>query len=383
MPPEGLLMARLKGSKKTSVAARLVSLFFAVLVITALALMYFVGGELSLEGAKKVAAGFKRREVATEFYFEQGFDSVFATLGNNIVSAGDVGLQILGIDGVETHRDILRLSSPAISVSGKIAAVYDIGGTSLRIADADGARARVDAENAIVSCSVGSGGYVALTTREGHGYLSAVTVYGGRDYGEKYKWYSGEGYILASAMSGDNKTLAVLTVANGGSVIRFFNLDSTDERARCEFYDTLLLDIAFARDGSLVAIGRDGAYSVTLGGKSSLIYDFAGQTLRAYSLGGSGFVALFLKSAGGSRLVTADTGGAVLGDIPAEGDLLSLDAYGDRVAVLWADRLVGYDKRLGERSALDDTRGFTSVLLRGDGGALAIGSHTAELFEIN
>ncbi|MDR0862399.1 MAG: DUF5711 family protein [Oscillospiraceae bacterium] len=373
--------------KKKKVAARIISLVLILLVITALALMLFVGGELSVDGARKALSSFKKREAASEFFFEQGVDRVFASVGDSIVAAGDVGLQVIGVDGEVLHRDIVRLGTPAIARSGGIAAVYDIGGTSLRIVDKDGALAKLESETPIVSCSVGAGGYVALVTDEGGGYISGVKVFGGRNYSGKYRWRTADGYVIAAAVSNDNKSVAILTAQNGGSIIHFFSLDSETERAQCVFDGELLLDIAYGGDGNVVAIGRSGVYTVnSRSANRSVVYDYAGSVLGGFSLGGDGYVPLLLRDGKAARLVTVDLGatnGAVLADIPAEGDLLWLDAYGDRIAVLWEARLVGYDKRLAERGTRENALGLSSVLLRRNGKALAIGAHNASVFEID
>jgi hypothetical protein len=380
------MLRRWRKRIKLGVIGRIISAALLIVLITLIAFIYFAGGEVSLTGARRAFSGLGGVKYAEEMYFEQGFDGVFAAIGDNVVAAGSIGLTVRAPSGEELHRDTLRLDNPAIASRGNLAAVYDVGGRAVRLVGAGGALARIEAVGDIISCSVGAGGYVALSTREDGGFKTSVTVYGGRGYGELYKWFSGEAYILSAAVAPDNRTLAVLTLGSGGSAVRFFAFNSVDEQRRLDFADELLLELAYGDDSRLIAVGQGRVCAIPKSGGMEVIYDYAGATLRDFSLGGDGFLTLCLVGgvgAGTERLVTVDHYGGVLGEIAAPGELIWLDAYGDRVGALWDGRLSGYDRRLDERAFNEDTSGLITILVRRGGAALATRAHSAELFDIS
>ena len=72
--------------------------------------------------------------------------------------------------------------------------------------------------------------------------------------------------------------------------------------------------------------------------------------------------------------------GKELGSLGLDGDVLSMSACGRYVAVLFADRLVIYNKNLKEYATLQGVSSAGDVLMRSDGSAVLAGSAAASVF---
>ena len=75
-----------------------------------------------------------------------------------------------------------------------------------------------------------------------------------------------------------------------------------------------------------------------------------------------------------------DTAVKELGSLDLDGDVLSMSASGRYVAVLFADRLVIYNKNLKEYATLQGVSSAGDVLMRSDGSAVLAGSAAASVF---
>ena len=111
--------------------------------------------------------------------------------------------------------------------------------------------------------------------------------------------------------------------------------------------------------------------------------DSTDYVLRRCSLGGDGYAAVLLgryKVGSQLRLVTVNSDGKELGSLDLDGDVLSMSACGRYVAVLFADRLVIYNKNLKEYATLQGVSSAGDVLMRSDGSAVLAGSAAASVF---
>ena len=96
-----------------------------------------------------------------------------------------------------------------------------------------------------------------------------------------------------------------------------------------------------------------------------------------------GFATLLLdryKSGGQGKLVTVDGSGEAIGSLDVSDEVLHLSAAGNYVAVLYADRLIIYDKEMNQCAVLSDISSAKYALVRSDGSALLTGSSMASLY---
>jgi hypothetical protein len=158
-----------------------------------------------------------------------------------------------------------------------------------------------------------------------------------------------------------------------------YDLTKTNPTANYDIDNGLVVYIGEISSRLLTVSDRNLTFA-TRGGKIKATYDYASEYLREYSASEDGFVALLLnryQSGSVGRLVTVDDEGKECASLDVNEEILSISASGGYVAVLYADRLVIYNKDLEEYSSMSGTDYAKSVLIRSDGSALLISSDKA------
>ncbi|SHI22785.1 hypothetical protein SAMN02745823_03645 [Sporobacter termitidis DSM 10068] len=380
---------RKNGARKRRRAVRIISSVVVLAVVSLVAAVLVTNnGNLSLDGFKRLLGKTGGAKTADTFSYESGFNNVFADVDGGFAVASTVGIQVFDAGGNKTFTEIYEMANPALSAAGKTGVAYDLGGTALKVFDTAGILGSMTTNGKIISASLNAGGWLALCTQETGGYKASVSVYkpGAYDYTKQppFKWSSGKGgYILSAAVSPDNKSLAVLTLTSSGSRIVFFSLDSTEEKASCALDGKLAMDLRFTDDSHVLAVGPEALVQIGTDGKNQVLADYTDKYLADYSMNGSDFTALVLSDymvGGQGRLVTVDKNGKTLGTLETARKITSVSAQGNYLAVLYDDGLVIYDRNLKESARDDDTAGTVKTMMRSDGSALLITSHSASVF---
>lgn len=290
------------------------------------------------------------------------------------------GLQLLDENGKTVLHEIFTLSQPGISVGGERVCAYDIGGTTLCVADFKGNKTDIEPAGEIISADLSDSGYLAVCS-DAAGYKGAVTVY---DTSGKavYVWYSGTGYLVRAAVSPDGKYLAALCLQDSGSVVHTFALTSEDERGSAACADELFADL-FWRGGKVCCVSQTRLAFFDDNAKLTAEYPFGDLYLYDYASEGDGFVTLALsryRSGSAEQLVTVNASGNELGKCETTGAVTSLSVNGKQVLVQYSDRLTLYNQQLDEiKSVEQNLLGVRrSVLLR-RGAALLLSGSSAEV----
>jgi hypothetical protein len=349
------------------------SAVFIFAAATAAILAHAVGGELSAAGLARAWAAISGGGRETVFVFEDGFDDVFADVGDAVVSAGTSGAAVYSGTGEELSRESFAMANPAIAAApgGTLAVVYDSGGKSARIAGRSGITASLTLESEIVSCAAGRGGVFAVTTRGTGEYKGRVEFFrlsGGAP--EKiYDWFSGEGPALGAAVSRSGKHFAALTLTARGGRIVLLDSGSTEPRGEYIHRDGAILELSYMASGTLIARADGALISVAENGEGRVIREFEGRELDGYACGDAFAVMHFTRADGGGELVSIDERGAELGRIETSRGLVWLSAAGDRAAVLRSDGLSLYDRELRLAASYPDASGASCAFPRGKTGA--------------
>jgi hypothetical protein len=363
-------------SKKSARVRQLTALIAAGLVVAAALLVFLFRDDIGELLSSKDAEA----EKGTAWAFEAGSSQIFATAGNGLAIASSTGLQLLDAKGYTVVRHVCSLETPALAVSDKLVAAFDIGGTVLRVADFDGNVTEMDTEDTIISVTMNEDGCMAVTT-SAVGYKGLVTVYNAA-LEPIYDWYSGEGYPISACVSPDSKSLAVLTAAEDGGHVHLFSLSGSDETGSYFAEGELLVDLRWMSSGRLCAISEKSAVFIKDSGEVAGTYDFGGMYLADYSFGGSGFLTLALTkylSASASLIVTVGDGGEQLGQTEADSELNGLSASGKQVLALYSDGLTLYSQSLNRRGGADDVQSVKKALIRPDGNVIVIFTASAQI----
>ena len=137
------------------------------------------------------------------YTFDSSASRTFRTVDSRLAVVSSSGLQLLDDNGKTVLHEIFTLSQPGISVGGERVCAYDIGGTTLCVADFKGNKTDIEPAGEIISADLSDSGYLAVCS-DAAGYKGAVTVY---DTSGKavYVCSSGPGYLVRAAVSPDGK----------------------------------------------------------------------------------------------------------------------------------------------------------------------------------
>ena len=109
-------------------------------------------------------------------------DGCYASLEGSLVQATARRILLVGEDNAVRYHADVKFNKSAVATNGKVAAVYDIGGTDIHVLSDRGLVRQLTAEGEILSCTVNEKGAMAVTVNKS-GYKAAVTVY--NESGEK------------------------------------------------------------------------------------------------------------------------------------------------------------------------------------------------------
>jgi hypothetical protein len=351
-----------------------VSIFILALVTTAA--LYLLGwGDGESSRLRRFLAGMAQETVS--FQFEPGGEA-FADFGGGVAVVGSGGLQVYNKKAELVFSDVFEMKMPAVFALDGHGVAYDVGGTAACLFDKEGVTARIAAQDKIISATVNKNGYLALTTQFA-GYKGLVTVYDSAG-NEIYKWFSGSAHALTAVLSPDSRHLAVLTIGGGGSRVVFFSLDSEEEKASCLIEDAILLELHHLGTSGVLAVGTGEILHIAPDGAVTPLLDYSARYLEAYALwDGNVFLSLKTYSVGDQGLLAViDKTGAHLGVLDKDEKIVSVSAGGGYIAVLYAERLVIYNKQLEVCAVYEDTAGAGNVIMREDGTALVLTKFTAE-----
>lgn len=318
------------------------------------------------------------------YHYASDRSSVFASLDGSLAIVTNSQLLVLQEDGNVVCSEAVKWTDCTVVSHGSLAAAYDIGGSDVYLLGAQGLVYQVSCGGEILSVTLNTDGCLAVTINE-RGYKAAVEVYD--ETGTRvFTFHSSDRFLMTSAVSKSGHELAAVTMGQEEgsfqSSVVLYRLDGEEPYATCDLAGVAVYDLGLV-GSRFCAIAEDSLHFIDRSGRATGTYDYDGGVLRRCSLGGDGYAALLLgryKVGSQLRLVTVDDQGRELASLDLDGDVLSFSASGRYVAVLFADRLVIYNKNLREYATLQGVSSASEVLMRSDGSAVLAGSAAASVF---
>lgn len=312
----------------------------------------------------------------------------FAVLEDRLIVLSESVLRILGKDGKTLWSMPVKMSSPALTSGGGVAAAYDVGGTELHLLGTDGERFSVTQteDQPIIAASLNGSGWLAVTSGK-QNYKGGVSVYNSQGT-LVFEFNSSTRFVTDACVTEDNGHLAAVTLGqeNGTFVSSIVIYDLAEQAAEPEadysISDGLVLSIG-QQGGHLITVSDSCLTFATTAGKAEAVYSFGGGYLREFDYHGSGFTALLLnryRAGSVSRLVTVNRSGEELASLDIREEVLDISAAGRYLAVLYMDKLVVYNSELQVYASLSGIGYTHCVLMRPDGSAILAASEFATLF---
>ena len=317
------------------------------------------------------------------YHYTSERDYAYASLEGSLVLASAKRIVVLGEDDAVRYSVDVKFTKAGVAANDEVAAVYDIGGTDIHIVNAQGPVRQLRVEGEILSCTVNSKGYVAVTFNKS-GVKAGVMVFDGEGK-EVFAFNSAQRFLMTAAVSGDCRQMAAVamgqTEGDFVSSVVIYDLDSTDPTDVVEVKGGAVYDIDTM--GALwCAVGEDGLHFIGRDG-TVVDYGFEGGYLRRCAVSDDGFAALVLgryKSGTQARVVSVDGEGNTLGVVEVDKEVLSVSTAGRYAAVLYSDELVIYDRELNVCAQLQSVSAARCVMMRADGSAVLAGADRASLY---
>lgn len=364
--------------RKVKKGRRVIAALLTIIVVAAAILVFLYRDELFGSGIDSEVNSTKASEPYT---YEHGAKQQFALMGGSLAISSSTGLQILDKDGYSVFRQIFSMKEPSVAAGDKHCIFYDVGGTSLRLYS-EGEVLELDTEGRIISVSMNSSGYFALTCEES-GYKGSVTVFNGS--GEPvYKWYSGTGYVLDAAVSPDSRSLTVLSIESTGSVIHLFKLGNEDEAATVYLPDELAFKLAYTGNSAFCTLSEDALHFFSASGENLSVMDFEGGYLVDYQLSDKFCAVALSKYVSGSSVILSSLSddGNILGTTELSYTPLSMSASKNRLLILGSGMAAVLSREMGIISETEIPAGYGSAVYLPDGDALLLSSSHGEIVDL-
>lgn len=330
---------------------------------------------------------------AESFHYSSSDSDVFANLSGDLLVCGKNAIGLYSGSGVQYINQPVSFSSPAVSVGGGSAVVYDAGGRDLYVFRRREQIFSLHSDGMLLSASLNDSGLLTVVSQQSS-YRGVATVYDS-NFNPSAALNLSSTYLMDARLAADNRTLAAVCVGQQDgefiSTLALYDLGSLDPDGvsqeampitSCPLGGNVVLELGTS-DGHWWALGDRGLWLLDGGGTVLGILDWSDRILKSYTLSGDGFSAALLgkyRADIQASLSVVDSDGVLTGTLALDSQVLSLDAAGRYFAVLTADRLDIYTRDLQLYSSLTGTQGAQRVLLREDGSAILISSGTARLY---
>lgn len=310
----------------------------------------------------------------------------YAALEETLVVLSDTGLHVLDANGGEIWSVAVNMAAPALVQGGGRAAAYDVGGTELYVVDRDGLvkQFTTNEEEPFIAASLNESGWLTVTA-EKKNYKGCVSVYDD-EMELVFAFNSSRRFVMDAYVTDENTHLAAVTLGQEDSVfvsnIVIYDLTKTEPDADYDVSDGLVAAIG-QQEKQLVTVSDTCLTIAGVDGEVAATYPYGGVYLRDYDLGGEDFAVLLLnryQSGSVGRLVSIGTDGMELGSLDVNEEVRDISAVGRYLAVLYADRLVVYNRDLQVYASLRGTENIRGVVMRPDGSAILLASERGSLF---
>ena len=312
--------------------------------------------------------------------------NLFEPLGDELLVVNPHNVQILHQNGTALYELQVELTAPIISVGSDLAAVCDTNGSEVYVFSSTGLRwSHKNADRLLCYNARMCGDDHLVVIEQKIGHKASVVVYNSEGTAVFY-FNSYDRYISDAVVTEDGKYLIALALGEHrgtfASSLVIYDMAGEKKLGDYPLLEGLALEVS-VQDDRVVLLCDNRLAVATLGGELLLDHPYGEQYLHDYALGGDDFCALLLsryQSSNVCRLTTFSPDGEVLAALDITEEVLDISAAGDRLAVLYSDTLVLYDRSLNEVARLNGTEHAGTVRMNRDGTALLIAETFARRF---
>ncbi len=361
---------------------RFVLLF--LMAVAAIVLIFSNRDKINMDNFKRLAAkidlGISREKESDNSVIDFDYDSSgkIAVYKDGIARVTSENLVIMDNIGTQFQSVLTGFNTPALVTTDKYVMAFDRGGKRLIVTNSFTVLFDTIFEDNIVTATMNENGYIAVVT-ESEAYKNKLIVYNS-SFKEVYRINSLSRYIVDAQVSQNNKLVAVssLYVKDADVIpqINYYKLTSDESLWNCNYKDSVAVSIKTKNDGSICSIFEWGLVVLDSKGQEKFKYEFGNKILQSCYIDKAKYnVAVVSESISGNSQILAFTNkGKQICDLKLDTNVLSIDVYEDRMAVLFRDKICIYSisgKLLFER---DNPNDATQILFSDKNSVMLVSS---------
>ncbi len=246
----------------------------------------------------------QKNNKTTTITIDSGSQTILESYKDNIIYCNNSGIYAVNQKGELEWNVPMTLNNPFLYTNEKSILVGDRGGREVNIVTNYATIDPIKTDEPIITAKINATGYFAIVTEE-KGYKGRLTVYNPKGQ-EIYRWHSVGNNIIDVAISNDGKKIAVsvLNTSKGtvSSGLIFFYVSEEEPYAATQIEDTLITNIKFYKNNSLIAFGDNQVMEFSPQGVRKWNIDFGDKKMSTYNIDSDSIIAIAFESEKASLL---------------------------------------------------------------------------------
>ena len=315
----------------------------------------------------------------------------FISFGNNVVMCNKYGVFAYNSGGKNVWKYETNLTYPVMYVCGKNLLVTDTAQSNAKVFDESGRlKNEITFENDCINAVINENGWVTATLKL-RGYKAQIAVYDNTSK-LKYSWSSANNDVIYAGLAKDNKTLAAAQLDSSSAseaygIISLFDI-TTDGKPYCgkNLENNIVTYMRWSGD-KLVCVGTKNTFKMDKNGNETWSYTYPGEITvynakndyaMAFGINGSS-----TTSAKTTKIYIVSSSGKELGFSEIEGDVRSVEIYGDSIEVINSANIITLRKDASVKKINNLSRDISKCCIFGSKSKVfVVSGTTAEILSV-
>ncbi|MDR0405163.1 MAG: DUF5711 family protein [Clostridiales bacterium] len=320
----------------------------------------------------------------TVFRFETGQQYQFAVSKNNLLALNGEGVTCVSQSGAAVWNAQRQASNPCMQSEGGYTLLFDRGNRDVAAYDGGTLLWELQTEQPIITAKINQKGYSAVVTYD-VGYKSRIEVYDARG-GLVYQWRLGDRYVVDAEVSPDCNYFAAAVISPDGasltSKIIVVDIDAEQAIGETARADSLVMQIKYQADGSIVALCENELVGVSAKGERQWAADFGGRELQHFKLSyDTNCVLVFAGSRNNSILEVYSRDGKKTGEYVSDSEITDIDVRRNVIAAAEHRSVVLLNLKGAARARLETRKEVKKSMLTANGNLALAGGGTVDVIK--